>query len=185
LLSDAGFRLQARLLLIERFFAPDERIALLESLGLPPSEELAQRSEQLVADALKAAKRKGRCARFAVQVVTQYRFTCALTGYRCVTADGAAIVDAAHIEAWSRSQNDDLTNGLALSKNAQWMFDEGLWSADDQMRIVVNPARFAEAGPDSHLLATLAGHPLHFAPAAKLRPAIEHLRNHRRRFGMG
>jgi len=31
-----------------------------------------------------------------------------------VTADGAAIVDAAHIEPFAVSQNDDIVNGLAL-----------------------------------------------------------------------
>ncbi|MFN7141761.1 MAG: HNH endonuclease, partial [Limisphaerales bacterium] len=49
-------------------------------------------------------------------MVTEYRFTCALTGYSCMTTDGSSIVDAAHIEPWSETQNDDITNGLALSK---------------------------------------------------------------------
>jgi len=44
----------------------------------------------------RTAKSKGRNARFAVRVVVEYRYTCALTGYRCVTDDGAAVVDAAH-----------------------------------------------------------------------------------------
>jgi hypothetical protein len=58
----------------------------------------------------------------AVQVVARYRFICALTGLCCLTAEGSTIVDAAHIEPWATSQNDDLTNGLALRKNAHWMF---------------------------------------------------------------
>ena len=33
-------------------------------------------------------------------------------------------VDAAHIESWATSENDDIQNGLALCKNAHWMFDE-------------------------------------------------------------
>ena len=74
------------------------------------------------------ARKKGRSARFAVQVVSRYKFTCALTGLCCLTTDGAAIVDAAHIEPFAESQNDDIENGLALCKNAHCMFDEGLWS---------------------------------------------------------
>jgi putative restriction endonuclease len=47
---------------------------------------------------------------------------------RMTTADGAAIVDAAHIEPFAETQNGDIENGLALCKNAHWMFDEGPWS---------------------------------------------------------
>ena len=50
----------------------------------------------------------------AVRVVVEYRYTCALTGYRCVTDDGAAVVEAAHIKQWARTQNDDLTNGFGV-----------------------------------------------------------------------
>jgi putative restriction endonuclease len=48
----------------------------------------------------------------------------------------------------AETQNDDFTNGLALSKNAHWMFDEGLWSVDDNLRIVVNTRQFKEHGPE-------------------------------------
>src|SRR6185369_8884301 len=99
--------------------------------------------------------------------------TCALTGYRCLTSDGATIVDAAHIEPWATNQNDDPTNGLALSKNAHWMFDEGLWSADDNLRIIVARGHFTENGPDAITLGGFAGRHLQFDPAAKLRPQKE------------
>lgn len=51
-----------------------------------------------------AARKKGRSARFAVQVVSRYKFTCALTGLCCLTTDGAAIVDAAHIELFAKNR---------------------------------------------------------------------------------
>jgi predicted restriction endonuclease len=60
-----------------------------------------------------ATKRKGRSARFAVWVASEYRYTCALTGYRCITGEGSTIADAAQIEPWAEKQNDELTNGLA------------------------------------------------------------------------
>ena len=103
----------------------------------------------MLEEAAEDAKRKGRSARFAVRVVSEYRFTCALTGYRCISGHGSTIVDAAHIERWATSGNDDPSNGLALSKNAHWMFDEGLWSADDELRVVTATARFTESGPES------------------------------------
>ena len=79
-----------------------------------------------------------------------------LTGYRCLTGEGATVVDAAQIEAWADTQNDDLTNGLALLKNAHWMFDDGLWSADDP-RILTAAHRFTENGPEAIKLAAFAG----------------------------
>ncbi|HEY5909946.1 MAG TPA: HNH endonuclease, partial [Verrucomicrobiae bacterium] len=41
---------------------------------------------------------------------------------------GGAIADAAHIESWAESENDDIQEGLALHKNAHWRFGEWLWS---------------------------------------------------------
>jgi putative restriction endonuclease len=81
------------------------------------------------------ARKKGRSARFAAEVVSRYRFTCALTGLCCLTTDGTTIVDAAHIEPWAENGNDDIQNGLALCKNAHWMFDEGLWSVQADGRV--------------------------------------------------
>lgn len=179
LLADPGFRLKARVILITKYFDPAERIALFESLGIQGAESATPPTNRIMEEAEEAAKRKGRSARFAVRVCSEYRYTCALTGYRCITGDGATIVDAAHIEGWSSTQNDDPTNGLALSKNAHWMFDAGLWSAKEDLRIIVNPDRFTEHGPDSVRLAPIAGRLLQFDPAAKLRPSREMLRRHR------
>jgi putative restriction endonuclease len=154
LLGDAEFRLKARLLLVSRYFDPAERLALLESLGITVEcgmriAELEKEGHRLNEEGEAAARRKGRNARFAVQVVSPYKFTCALTGLCCLTIDGAAIVDAAHIESWAASENDDFGNGLALCKNAHWMFDQGLWSVLDDGRVVLAPDRFTESGPEA------------------------------------
>ncbi|MBI2512355.1 MAG: HNH endonuclease [Opitutae bacterium] len=181
LLADPDFRLKARLLLISRYFEPAEQAAFYESFGFTPPNLGPAVGEQLVSAGLEAAKLKGRSAKFQVRVVDDYHHVCALTGYRCVTTDGASVVDAAHIESWAETRNDDLTNGLALSKTAHWMFDEGLWTVDDEMRVVVHPTRFLEVGPEASLLRTYAGRHLQFDPKAKLRPAVECLRRHRMR----
>ncbi len=182
LLSDSDFRLKARLMLISRYFEPAEQAAFYESFGFTPPAFGPSASEELVAEGLEAAKQKGRSAKFQVRVVDDYHHVCALTGYRCVTTDGASVVDAAHIESWSETRNDDLTNGLALSKTAHWMFDEGLWTVDDEMRVIVHPRRFIEAGPEAALLRTFAGRHLQFDPKAKLRPSVDRLRTHRFRY---
>jgi putative restriction endonuclease len=183
LLADPGFRLKARMILITKYFEPAERIAFFESLGMQNCGQNTPAASKVLEEAEEAAKRKGRSARFAVRVCSEYRFTCALTGYQCVACDGSTIVDAAHIEAWATTQNDDPANGLALSKNAHWLFDAGLWSADKDFRIIVNAHAFTENGPEAFRLNSFIGRHLQFDPAAKLRPSGEMLRMHRKRFG--
>jgi len=58
-------------------------------------------------------------------VVSAYNFTCALTAYRLTTITAGSIVDAAHIHEFRDSRNNDPRNGIALSKNAHWTFDQG------------------------------------------------------------
>lgn len=182
LMADAGFRLKARMVLITKYFEPAERLALFETLGLQHCETTVASANRVLEEASESAKRKGRSARFAVKVCSEYRYTCALTGYRCLTGEGATIVDAAHIEAWCETQNDDPQNGLALSKNAHWMFDEGLWSVDQDWRVVVQTKSFTEHGPESLTLASYRGRHLQFDPSSKLRPQLEYLKKHYQRY---
>jgi putative restriction endonuclease len=181
LLGDADFRLKARLLLMSRYFEPCERVALLESLGLCADgvEKAEKRMCELNEEGQEAARHKGRSARFAVQVVSRYKFTCALTGLCCLTTDGSAIVDAAHIESWAASENDDIQNGLALCKNAHWMFDEGLWSVQTDGRVVLAPYRFTENGPEALRLQPYEGRLLQFADVVRLRPNPDFFAKHR------
>jgi putative restriction endonuclease len=180
LLADRDFRVKARLVLVSRYFNEVEQAALFEFLGVVIGSS-ARDMSQVLAKALVDGKRKGRSARFQVRVVDDYFHTCALTGYRCFTAAGSSIVDAAHIEGWAATQNDELTNGLALSKNAHWMFDAGLWAVDSSLRVIVRAHRFSEVGPEAQQLRAYAGRHLHFDPKAKLRPSLESLRRHRER----
>jgi putative restriction endonuclease len=131
------------------------------------------------------ARETGRDARFKNAVVGGYRFTCALTGYRLVTADQGGIVEAAHIHALSSSRNNDPDNGLALTPTAHALFDRGVWSVDEGLRVIVRPAAafIEESPPGGFSLRALAGRPLHFAKEASLRPARPHFAWHRRQHG--
>ena len=108
-------------------------------------------------DAYKLSCQRGREARFRLTVVPAYDYTCALTRYRCVTVDTGSIVDACHIHPFSDSRNNDPRNGIALSKNAHWLFDQGLWSLTDDYDVIVAGNRFDEAGQDAWLLQRMAG----------------------------
>ena len=130
----------------------------------------------------KLSREKGRGARFRLEVVTRYGFTCALTGYRLTTED-ANIVQAAHIVPWSRTRDDDPRNGLALTPDAHWTFDQGLWSVDGAGRIIVRTEAFTEwAPPGGATLRERAGRALCFRDGATLRPDPDRLAAHRARF---
>lgn len=181
-LHEPAFRKQVRRVLIARYFAdPGERAALYNLVGLPVPpgdvvEEDAKRYEE--------SKKRGREARFRLTVVSAYNYTCALTGYRCVTVDAGSIVDAAHIHQFADSRNNHPQNGIALSKNAHWMFDAGLWSLDDNYRVIVAANRFDEAGNAAFLLKGRAGRQVQLPGNRDYWPDKTHLAWHReRKFG--
>ena len=96
------------------------------------------------------------------------------------TLDMESIVDAAHIHEFSDSRNNDPRNGLALSKNAHWQFDRGLWSITNEYRVIVNPEKFIEEGIPGQKLADIEGHRLFLPSDPKYWPEPTHLAWHRR-----
>lgn len=180
-LQDPHFREQARKTLVTRYFTPAEQVSLCERLRLPLPEHAEVQSLREQADEFKARQKKGRDSRFKSEVLGGYYFTCALTGYRLET-ETTALVQAAHIHQHAVSGNDDPCNGLALTPDAHWMFDQGLWTAvprGDHFLIQVANTRFTES-PHAFSLTALDSQPLHFHPSAKLRPSPDHLAWHRK-----
>ena len=109
-------------------------------------------------ESYRASIEKGRDARFRIEVVLlAYKHTCGLTGYRMTTLEMESIVDAAHIQEFRDSRNNDPRNGIALSKNAHWQFDRGLWSVNDDYRVLVNREKFIEDGVPGQRLADFEG----------------------------
>ncbi|MDX2187126.1 MAG: HNH endonuclease [Opitutaceae bacterium] len=181
LLQQPQFRDLARRVLVQTWFPPLEQAALKASLFLEESTPLDTKA---VAEAEPEARAVGRNARFRIEVIVQYRYTCALTGYTLTTHTGASIVEAAHIAAFADSRNNDARNGLALTPNAHWSFDEGLWTIDDDLRIVVAKDAFFE-WTNGESLNRLHGKPLTFAPDVKLCPEPRYLEWHRERCFVG
>ena len=178
-LHDAEFRKQLRRVLIARYFNdPSERAALYGLVRLPvPPDDVVRADAKLY----EADRERGREARFRLTVVPAYNYNCALTGYRCVTVDAGSIVDAAHIHQFADSRNNHPQNGLALSKNAHWMFDAGLWSLDDDYRVIVATNRFEEAGDAAFLLKRIAGRQVQLPGTRDYWPDKTHLVWHRER----
>ena len=176
-MEDAEARRRARSLLIRGYFPAVEQIALRTLTGIEGSETVAD-SEEIKEEARRHARGTARDARFRIQVVSSYLFTCALTGYSLTTVSNASIVDAAHIHERRDSKNDDPRNGLALSKNAHWMFDEGLWSITTELKIIVAEKGFKDWSPDGFSLRHYHGRSLFFQRECTMRPDPQYITWH-------
>jgi putative restriction endonuclease len=71
-------------------------------------------------------------------VLRAYDERCAITGLRLINGGGRAEVEAAHIRPVEENGPDLLTNGIALSGTAHWMFDRGLIGVADDLTILVS-----------------------------------------------
>jgi putative restriction endonuclease len=178
-LQNSGFRKQLRRVLIARYFTdPAERAALYGLVRLPvPPDDVVKADAKLY----EADRERGREARFRLTVVPAYNYTCALTGYRCVTVDAGSIVDAAHIHQFADSRNNHPQNGIALCKNAHWLFDQGLWSVSDDYRVIVASDRFHESGDEAFLLRRISGKQIHLSSDRDYWPDKSYLAWHRER----
>lgn len=95
-----------------------------------------------------------RSTAFRRLVTHAYGYTCAVSGLRLTTPDGANLVEAAHVHEWATSYDDRPQNGLALLPTLHWMFDRGLFTiADDLCVQVTKTARDCAGDVDSLLLA--------------------------------
>lgn len=183
-LDDPEFRAEARRVLISRYFPSNEWPGLCTLLGIPvpTDEEVVRASRHQSPD---EANRKGREARFRLQVISNYRYTCALTGYRLMTISSGSIIDAAHIHQFADSRNNDVRNGLALCKNAHWLFDNGLWTIAEDFTVLVARDHFTEESPDQRPLAGYHGQRIRLPVDPASYPDPTHLAWHRRKKFLG
>lgn len=186
-LQDETFRREARLRLITTYFVPAEQIALCTKLALPePSSEEVITIRQS-ADAYKESIRKGRDSRFRSEVLLNYQFICALTGYSLNTTK-ENMVEAAHIHQHAVSGDDDPRNGLALTPDAHWTFDRGLWTAvpgGDGFSVIVASNQFKDSSPYGRSLYNHHEKPLFFPKETALRPDPKYFAWHRKNRFLG
>lgn len=71
-------------------------------------------------------------------VLRAYDERCSVTGLKLINGGGRAEAEAAHIRPVEANGPDIVSNGLALSGTAHWMFDRGLIGLDDDLRIMVS-----------------------------------------------
>ena len=182
LLGDPAFRLKVRKILVSTYFPANEQVGLCNALNISTltSTEIAEIKED--AEEYRIQVTRGRDARFAVQVISGYHFTCALTGYRLNSDSGFNLLEAAHIQAHSKRGPDVPENGLALTPTAHEMFDALLWTVSDDFKVIVPEKRFKESvslGGEHFKLGERHGQKLCFHGQSQLRPAREYLKWHR------
>jgi putative restriction endonuclease len=125
---------------------PDEdpllpRIGAAPNLQLPPSLREEQSPFELDIERKRVdvyASRPVRDRIFRRKVLDAYDCRCAITGLRFINGGGRAEVQAAHIKPVEANGPDIITNGLALSGTAHWMFDRGLISLSDNFEVLVS-----------------------------------------------
>ncbi|MGY8631361.1 HNH endonuclease [Bradyrhizobium sp. 14AA] len=71
-------------------------------------------------------------------VLRAYDERCAITGLKLINGMGRAEVAAAHIRPVEANGPDIVSNGIALSGTAHWMFDRGLISLADDLEILIS-----------------------------------------------
>jgi putative restriction endonuclease len=71
-------------------------------------------------------------------VLRAYGERCAVTGIKLINGSGRAEVAAAHIRPVEKNGPDIVSNGIALSGTAHWMFDRGLISLSDDLEILIS-----------------------------------------------
>lgn len=159
--------------LFRAVIAKDQEINVIENLLLENAGKKNFDSSKIVVDVKKREKA------FSRAIMRLYDYTCAACHYRIVTLNGESAVDAAHIFPFKDSFDNSIGNGISLCKLHYWSFDRGLFSIDDNYKIVV-ATTFSESGNENFSLYKLQAK-LIFLPKEKLFcPSIIMLRWHRK-----
>jgi putative restriction endonuclease len=177
-LGDPAFRELARRTLISKYFQPSERAELFALVGMavPPDDIIAADATRFLPSDREIRRRD---TKFAFRVLPAYDCRCALTGYRMMAVNGSCPLDATHIKQFKRGGPCHPTNGIALSKTAHWLFDEGYWTIDPDLRVLVAHRVFEEEGDATLLLKRRAGTRIILPKNRHFLPAEEFLQWHR------
>lgn len=184
-LHDPAFREEARRVLICQYFPMDERSGLCSLLDMAVPTDL-EAAGVAARSAIEKAQERAREAGFRLRVVPAYNYTCALTGYRLSTIPtSGSIIDAAHIHQFADSRNNDIRNGIALCKNAHWLFDNGLWTIAEDYTVKVALHAFSEDSPDQRPLSDYQGSAIRLPNDPALHPNQAYLAWHRKQKFLG
>jgi putative restriction endonuclease len=93
--------------------------------------------EDLGLDRLDSRRRRQRDQQFTIDVLENFRYSCAFCGFHAVLNGQATGIDAAHVQWHAHRGPDHLENGIALCKLHHWAFDKGILGLDEQEHIQI------------------------------------------------
>lgn len=156
-----------------RVIAENREINHLENLLLEMAENQNLDISKTVADTPK------RNIAFRRAIIRLYDYTCAACRLRIITLDGETAVEAAHIFPFAKSYDDSIGNGLSLCPLHHWSFDKGLFSIDDDYKMIVS-GNFEESGNEAFLLRSLQAKEIYLPKEKPFRPSLTMIRWHRK-----
>jgi putative restriction endonuclease len=152
--------------------AENQEINALENLLLESAENKNADVSKTVTDTPK------RNIAFRRAIIRLYDYTCAACRLRIITLDGETAVEAAHIFPFAKSYDDSIGNGLSLCPLHHWSFDKGLFSIDDDYKMIVS-GNFEESGNEAFLLRSLQAKEIYLPKEKPFRPSLTMIRWHR------
>lgn len=105
-----------------------------------------------------------------------YNFTCCITGMKIQSSHNVQMIDACHIYPFSLSEDDTVTNGIALSPTLHRAFDRGLITINSDFIVRVSPT--IEEEESDFKLSQFAGRQITLPEKEKYYPSQESLSWH-------
>lgn len=153
--------------------AENQEISNIEHLLLESAENKNTDISKTVTDTPK------RNIAFRRVIIRLYNYTCAACRLRIITLDGETAVEAAHIFPFAKSFDDSIGNGLSLCPLHHWSFDKGLFSIDDDYKVIVSN-NFEESGNKAFLLRSLQAKEIYLPKEKPFHPSLTMIRWHRK-----
>ena len=119
-----------------------------------------------------------RDAFFRKAIVHLYDYKCSICHLKVVHSLTQSIVDGAHIKPLYKFYDNHVNNGICLCKNHHWAFDQGLWTINDDYRIIVSQ-NFYEESPYTKPLGEFHGQIILLPGERKNYPRLEAIQWHR------
>jgi len=164
--------------------APKFSEEIEEQILYEPSENYARRViRQIEGETIEAREEELilRSYIFRKAVLEIYNKQCAVTGLKIESLKQTLLVDACHIVPFSKTFDDTIRNGIALSPTLHRAFDGGLIAIDDNYKILVHP-KLKDYNPAVGI--RQYEYKTILLPAAeKFYPSLKRLEEHRTRFG--
>ena len=120
-----------------------------------------------------------RDAFFRKAVVHIYGYKCAFCGLKVTVSLNQNIVDGAHIKPFAQFYDSRIDNGISFCKNHHWAFDRGLFTIDNNYKIVVS-SYFQEDSPNAKPIREFNGNLILLPDFEENFPRLDALKWHRK-----